>query len=62
MSASFLGFEWSFDDLQDGIPNGVPTALRDWWMGLSHEENLLELRKLFNPPIFERWGKQFCLN
>lgn len=23
--------------LSYGIPNGVPTALRDWWMGLSLE-------------------------
>jgi|GEM_PF-5010185 len=21
-----------------------------------------DLRKLFKTPIFERWGKQFCLN
>ena len=26
-----------------GVPNGIPTALRDWWMGLSREENLLDL-------------------
>ena len=24
--------------------------------------NVVVLRKLFKTPIFERWGKQFCLN
>ena len=23
---------------------------------------VMDLRKLFKTPIFERWGKQFCLN
>ncbi len=26
-----------------GVSIGIPTALRDWWMGLSHEKNLLDL-------------------
>ena len=29
-----------------GVPNGIPTALRDWWMGLSRESNLLVVNHL----------------
>ena len=25
-------------------------------------KNSVQFRKLFKTPIFERWGKQFCLN
>ena len=38
------------------------TALQSIGSMLNVVADYLYLRKLFKTPIFERWGKQFCLN
>lgn len=44
------GFLKSFPSLTDLLPTGFRVVFRRL------------LGKLFKTPIFERWGKQFCLN
>ena len=54
---------WAFFNASEAFElTGIPFVYRKF-RGVARKPTFLEwLRKLFKTPIFERWGKQFCLN
>ena len=56
----------AFNSLLKNLSSENTSKRLKFFIGLLCAVNLcksfLKLRKLFKTPIFERWGKQFCLN